>query len=80
MQTNEIRDHIPFLCPQGHRLGPGRVIVGWSPCICPPCAESGKGLHGHRTYLCLTCKDEHMTTMCYLPYHVPSQDDSYRWP
>ncbi|MCP2334752.1 hypothetical protein [Actinomadura rupiterrae] len=73
-------EHVPFLCPRGHRLGPGRVIVGWSPCGCPPVLERGRGLRGHRTYLCLTCKDEHVTTMCYLPHHIPPADTPYRWP
>ncbi|MFI0404566.1 hypothetical protein [Actinomadura sp. 3N508] len=75
-----VRDHVPFLCPAGHRLEPGRVIVGWSPCICPPCDERGRGLRGHRTYLCLDCKDEHVTTKCYLPHHVPAENATYRWP
>ncbi|MGP4022306.1 hypothetical protein [Actinomadura sp. 3N407] len=83
MQANRAgstREHVPFLCPAGHRLAAGRVIVGWSPCVCPPCDGRGRGLRGHRTYLCLDCKDEHVTTKCYLPHHVPAEDAAYRWP
>lgn len=56
------------------------MIVGWSPCVCPPCGGRARGLRGHRTYLCLDCKDEHVTTKCYLPHHVPAQGAAYRWP
>jgi len=73
-------EHVPFLCPAGHRLDAGSVIAGWSPCVCPPCNDQGRGLRGHRTYLCLPCKDEHVTTKCYLPHHVPATGAEYRWP
>ncbi|GAA3933758.1 hypothetical protein GCM10023085_13800 [Actinomadura viridis] len=73
-------DHVPFLCPHGHRLAPGRVIVGWSPCVCPPCAGRGRGLRGHRTYLCLACKDDRMTTMCFQPHHVRPEGAASRRP
>jgi hypothetical protein len=35
-------------CPNGHRLGPGKVLVSYLPCWC-----SGTG--GHRTYWCRAC-------------------------
>ncbi|WP_433334229.1 hypothetical protein [Spirillospora sp. CA-294931] len=80
MAPDTALSHTPSHCPQGHPLSPGRVIVGWSPCACPPCATRARGLRGHRTYLCLTCKDDHVTTMCYLPYHVARPEAPYRWP
>ncbi|MFC0038841.1 hypothetical protein [Actinomadura rayongensis] len=50
---------------------PGEMIVSWSPCVCGPSVGLGEGRQGHRTYLCLACKDERRTTLCYLPAHVP---------
>jgi hypothetical protein len=38
----------PTHCPNGHRLGPNRVLVGWHPCGCA-------GGSGHRTYSCREC-------------------------
>lgn len=35
----------PARCPNGHLLGPHRVLVGWSPCPC----------RGHATWTCRTC-------------------------
>jgi hypothetical protein len=35
----------PATCPNGHRLGPGRVLVGWQACDCG----------GHRTWACREC-------------------------
>jgi hypothetical protein len=41
----------PDHCPNGHRLGPGRVLVGWLPCHC---ARDPNRL-GYRTWTCQTC-------------------------
>ena len=35
----------PERCPNGHQLGPNKVIVGWQPCQCV------EGRAGHRTYM-----------------------------
>jgi hypothetical protein len=35
--------------PNGHQLGPNRVVKGWLPCLCV------EGRSGHRTYYCRTC-------------------------
>jgi len=58
----------PFLCPHGHGLGPGRTLVGWAPCQCPPALKGN--MRGHRTYQCLACLDEHVDTVMYEPEHV----------
>jgi hypothetical protein len=39
----------PSECPNGHRLGPRRVLVGWTPDI-----EKGYGA-GWRTFTCVEC-------------------------
>ncbi len=39
--------HRPTRCPYGHELGPGRVKIGWMPCLCAPAREAadhGRGL------------------------------------
>ena len=34
----------PRSCPFSHKLGPGRVHIGWKPCACVPAAEGpGRG-------------------------------------
>lgn len=58
------------ICPRGHQLRPGRVIVGWAPCTCPPCEGRPRGLRGHRTVQCRDCEDEHVTTIRYIPEHI----------
>lgn len=35
----------PDYCPNGHRLGPNRVLLGWEP-----------GTPGWRTYICTRCR------------------------
>ena len=39
--------HPPTHCPNGHRLGPGQVLVGHQACL-------GHG-GGHTTWTCRTC-------------------------
>jgi hypothetical protein len=61
-------------CPYGHRLGPGRVTEGWSPCQCSSALRANHG-RGHRTTLCRTCADlDGITTVRYEPYHVIGGD------
>ena len=50
-------EHAPAECPNGHQLGPNRVVVGWHPCDCT------EGRSGHRTYWCRECR----TTMYEAP-------------
>jgi hypothetical protein len=40
----------PRHCPNGHRLGPGAVLVGHQPCAAGSCHG------GHTTWQCLTCQ------------------------
>lgn len=42
-------ERAPTRCPNGHRLGPRTVLVGWVPCDCTP------GAGGHRVYTCRSC-------------------------
>ncbi|WP_280393348.1 hypothetical protein [Nocardia wallacei] len=58
----------PQCCPNGHALGPGRVLVGWQAC---PAVERG----GHRTHACRECG-----VVIYTPERVPDCDhDVYGW-
>lgn len=36
----------PVACQNGHRLGPGRVLLGWQAC---------QATQGHLTWTCLRC-------------------------
>jgi hypothetical protein len=36
----------PAVCPNGHQLGPERLLVGHQPCSCPG---------GHTTWTCIEC-------------------------
>ena len=69
--------HIPRICPYGHELAPGRVLVGWWPCMCPPAWERHGG---HRTYSCESCDLEHRTVICYIPEHLPAAAAASRKP
>ncbi|GAA4396176.1 hypothetical protein GCM10023088_78460 [Actinomadura verrucosospora] len=61
----------PRWCPYGHRLTPGNVLVGWSPCICSAATDARRrGLWGHRTYTCWECHQHAITSVCYDPPHV----------
>lgn len=47
------------ICPNGHPLRSGHVLVGWSPCMrCPATKAAQRGLRGHRTVQCLDCKEK----------------------
>ncbi|WUI02120.1 hypothetical protein OHR68_10020 [Spirillospora sp. NBC_00431] len=58
---------MPATCPNGHKLQPGRVLVGWSPCTCEAAWAAHKG---HRTTQCRDCQDEGWTTVRYAPEHI----------
>jgi hypothetical protein len=45
----ELAEVAPSHCPNGHRLGPGQVLIGTLPCWCA-------GAAGHRTYWCRDCQ------------------------
>lgn len=62
----------PATCPYGHPLGPGRVLVGWLPCICPPAQANH---NGHRTFQCRVCLEEladRRKVVSYTPPHLPA--------
>ncbi len=42
----EHEEQYPEFCPAGHRLVPGRMLVGWQPCGC-------SAIGGHRDIECL---------------------------
>ncbi|WP_378280368.1 hypothetical protein [Actinomadura rugatobispora] len=54
-------------CPYGHPLTPGDVLVGWSPCTCPPAWAAHKG---HRSLQCWTCHAYGITSVRYEPPHI----------
>jgi hypothetical protein len=69
-------DKTRIVCPFGHELSPGRVQIGWSPCICEPVKEAGargRGM-GHLRLYCRACEDESETRGFYEPPH-----DVKRW-
>lgn len=47
-------------CPNGHRLGPQRVLIGWRACLC----RGEAGVSGHRLYDCRTCGETVMVPGC----------------
>lgn len=54
----------PSRCPNGHALGPQRVLVGTQPCLCA-------GMP-HRTWHCVTCTTVLVWPRCeYHPHWVP---------
>jgi hypothetical protein len=56
----------PVRCQHGHEWGPGRVLVGWSPCDCAPArAERTRG-SGHLT---VRCRSGGCTSVWYRPRH-----------
>lgn len=50
----------PTHCPEGHELGPGRVLVGHDP-----------GVVAHRTYDCVSCMEQGKATV--MRYRYPNQ-------
>jgi len=64
-------DYQPERCPLGHRLWPGRALVGWKPCLCAAAregAERGRGM-GHLWVSCQSCHDQFWDTTFYEPPH-----------
>ena len=53
-------EHKPSVCPFGHDLAPGRVSVGFSPCVCALAREAAAhgGSMGHLRLHCLACEGE----------------------
>ena len=58
----------PEECPRGHRLAPGRVLVGWQTCLCLSAEQSGR--RGHHTHTCEARHEEGYRTISYDPPHV----------
>ena len=61
----------PERCPFGHDLRPGRIQIGWSPCICTAAKEAAgrsRGM-GHLRLHCWACEDEGRTAVYYEPPH-----------
>lgn len=67
-------ERAPTRCPNGHRLGPRRVVVGWTPCTCAT-ALRPSGATGHRTYLCIVCDAEIL-----IPPHTGPPFSGVQWP
>jgi len=56
----------PRACEHGHRWGPGKVIVSWSPCDCDPAlAEPGRG------HLTVSCRAPGCRSRWHKPPHDP---------
>jgi hypothetical protein len=71
----DLFEHKPEVCPYGHQLGPGRIGVSWTPCICEPAKEAdsrGRGM-GHIRLDCRECEAEGRVTVFYEPPHDPAQ-------
>ena len=63
----------PTICPYGHPLIPGMVLVGWLPCRCDWAGDLG----GHRTWQCWACNQlsDKRQTICYWPPHRVEVDE-----
>ncbi len=48
-----MNDTAPKVCRNGHKLGPNRVLVSFTPCACGLTDGSG----GHTTWRCRECDD-----------------------
>ena len=61
--------YYPECCANGHEWGPGKIIVGWVLCDCPPAlAAQTAGPAGHVAVYCATpdCR-----SAWYKPRHEP---------
>jgi hypothetical protein len=58
----------PEQCEHGHEWGPGRVIVGFERCDCPPVLElfPQRGSRGHLT---VACREDGCRSTWYFPPH-----------
>ena len=67
----DLFEHKPDVCPYGHELKPGRIVVSWTPCICPAATEAdvrGRGM-GHVRVDCRQCEAEGRVTTFFEPPH-----------
>ncbi len=51
---------IPDRCPHGHPLGPGAVLAGHHPCLCP---TADPVIKGHTTVQYTACLDAGVRTV-----------------
>ena len=42
----------PLECANGHEWGPGRIILSWMPCDCPPARAAREHGPGHMVVYC----------------------------
>lgn len=66
----------PRTCPAGHAWGPGRVLVGWTPCNCPPALAAQPKGAGHLT---VRCDSPGCTARWYKPRHESGADSLARF-
>ena len=59
---------IPFLCPYGHELKPGRIVVSWTPCQCPEALQHYRGHFSVQCWPCLEARE--WAAISYWPPHV----------
>ncbi|HEY2307844.1 MAG TPA: hypothetical protein VGI05_18390 [Streptosporangiaceae bacterium] len=59
----------PEACAYGHEWGPGRVIVSWMLCDCPPALASSSRSFGH---LVVSCQEPGCRSRWYKPRHEPA--------
>jgi hypothetical protein len=53
----------------GHRWGPGKVIVSWQPCLCAPARKERSRGPGHRV---IECRTRGCGSAYYEPRHDPA--------
>jgi hypothetical protein len=65
----------PAACSNGHEWGPGRVIVAWRACDCPPAVAAHGAVEGagHQAVYCNAA--EGCRSVWYRPRHEPANDD-----
>jgi hypothetical protein len=56
----------PERCQNGHEWGPGRIILSWMPCDCPPAAAAREHGPGH---LVVHCQAPGCRSAWYQPRH-----------
>jgi hypothetical protein len=59
----------PTECENGHRWGPGMVIVSWQPCLCDPARAAQPRGSGHRV---IACRAPGCEWAAYEPPHDPA--------
>jgi hypothetical protein len=61
--------YYPERCSNGHEWGPGKIIVSWMLCDCPPAqAAQTAGPAGH---VAVQCAIPHCQSVWYKPRHDP---------